>query len=215
MTDSIVSNSTINIILVDDHPLFREGIAARLTMHDDIHIMAEAENGRELIDMLNTMQPDIVMMDISMPEINGMDALEIINEKFPQLKVVMLSMHDDKEYILNVIRAGASGYLLKDISGDEMILALQKVYQGGKYFSNEVTEILAQANASTGNDILTTREQLILRLISHGYNNKKIASELEISVRTVETHNRNIKQKLDIHTTSGLVRYAIEHNLDK
>lgn len=205
----------INIILVDDHPLFREGIASRLRMHGDIHIMAEADNGRELLSMLNTYHPDIVMMDISMPEMNGMDALEIINEKFPHVNVIILSMHDDKEYILNVIRSGAAGYLLKDISGEDMISAIQKVYGGGKYFTNEVAEILAQENTSTGSDILTTREQLILRLISHGYNNKKIARELDISVRTVETHSRNIKQKLDVNTTSGLVRYAIEHRLDQ
>ena len=205
----------IKLILVDDHPLFREGIAARLSMNDNIEIIAEADNGRQLLEQLKTLQPDIVMMDISMPEINGMDALEIIKEKFPNLKVIILSMHDEKEYILNVIRSGAAGYLFKDISGEEMIKALQKVYEGGKYFSEDITEILAQDRQERSNTVLTTREQLILRLISHGYNNKKIASELDISVRTVETHKRNIKQKLDIDTTSGLVRYAIEHRLDQ
>lgn len=205
----------INIILVDDHPLFREGIASRLTMHDDINIMAEADNGKELLALLNNLQPDIVMMDINMPEINGMDALEIMNEKFPAIRVIILSMHDDKEYILNVIRSGAVSYLLKDISGEDMILAIQKVYQGGKYFSGEVAEILAKDSESKEGGMLTTREQLVLRLFSHGCNNKNIASQLDISVRTVETHKRNIKQKLGISTTSGLVRYAIEHHLDK
>jgi two-component system nitrate/nitrite response regulator NarL len=205
----------IKIILVDDHPLFREGIASRLNMQDDIEIIAEAENGLQLLELLATIAPDIVMMDISMPEMNGMDALEIINEKFPNVHIIMLSMHDDKEYILNVIRSGAAGYLLKDISGEDMVHAIHKVHQGGKYFSNEITEILAQENTNTGGDILTTREQLILRLFSHGYNNKMIASELDISVRTVETHKRNIKHKLEIDTTSGLVRFAIEHRLDK
>ncbi|MFT5421754.1 MAG: two-component system nitrate/nitrite response regulator NarL [Candidatus Endobugula sp.] len=205
----------IKIILVDDHPLFREGIASRLNMQDDIEIIAEAENGLQLLELLATIAPDIVMMDISMPEMNGMDALEIINEKFPNVHIIILSMHDDKEYILNVIRSGAAGYLLKDISGEDMVHAIHKVHQGGKYFSNEITEILAQENTNTGGDILTTREQLILRLFSHGYNNKMIASELDISVRTVETHKRNIKHKLEIDTTSGLVRFAIEHRLDK
>lgn len=205
----------IKLILVDDHPLFREGIAARLSVHGNIEIIGEADNGKQLLDQLKELTPDIVMMDISMPEINGMDALEIIKEKYPDLRVIVLSMHDDKEYILNVIRSGAKGYLLKDISGEEMIKALQKVHEGGKYFSDEITEILAQDESNNNNTILTTREQLILRLISHGYNNKKIASELDISVRTVETHKRNIKQKLEINTTSGLVRYAIEHHLDK
>ncbi len=206
----------INIILVDDHPLFREGISARLSMHENINIIAQAENGMQLLERLEELKPDIVMMDISMPAMNGMDALEIVSERFSDVRVIILSMHDDKEYILNVIRAGAAGYLLKDISGEEMIHAIQKVYSGGKYFSNEVAEILAQDNTpDSGGDILTTREQLILRLISHGYNNKNIALELEISVRTVETHKRNIKRKLSIDTTSGLVRYAIEHHLDR
>jgi two-component system nitrate/nitrite response regulator NarL len=205
----------IKIILVDDHPLFREGIASRLSMNDDIDIIAEADNGKQLLTRLETLHPDIIMMDISMPEMNGMDVLEILSESFPDVRVIILSMHDDKEYILNVIRSGAAGYLLKDISGEDMIYAIQKVYKGGKYFSNEVAEILAQEDPQGGGDILTTREQLILRLISHGYNNKKIANELDISVRTVETHKRNVKHKLNIDTTSGLVRFAIEHRLDK
>jgi two-component system, NarL family, nitrate/nitrite response regulator NarL len=205
----------IKIILVDDHPLFREGIASRLNMHEGIEVIAEAENGKQLLEKLERCTPDVVMMDISMPEINGMDALEIVKEKFPSVRVIMLSMHDDKEYIVSVIRSGAEGYLLKDISGEEMIAAIHKVHSGGKYFSGEVAEILVQENTADKGDILTTREQLILRLISHGNNDKSIASQLDISARTVETHKRNIKQKLLIDTTSGLVRYAIEHRLDQ
>ena len=205
----------IKIILVDDHPLFREGIASRLNMHEGIEVVAEAENGKQLLEKLERCTPDVVMMDISMPEINGMDALEIVKEKFPSVRVIMLSMHDDKEYIVSVIRSGAEGYLLKDISGEEMIAAIHKVHSGGKYFSGEVAEILVQENTADKGDILTTREQLILRLISHGNNDKSIASQLDISARTVETHKRNIKQKLLIDTTSGLVRYAIEHRLDQ
>jgi two-component system nitrate/nitrite response regulator NarL len=205
----------IKIILVDDHPLFREGIASRLNMHEDIDIIAEAENGKQLLEKLVDAKPDIVMMDISMPEINGMDALEIVKEKFPDIRVIILSMHDDKEYIINVIRSGAEGYLLKDISGEEMITAIHKVYGGGKYFSGEVAHILVQEDTTDTGGVLTTREQLVLRLISHGNNNKSIANQLDISVRTVETHKRNIKQKLLIGTTSGLVRYAIEHRLDQ
>ncbi|MGS2717249.1 response regulator [Eionea flava] len=205
----------IKIILVDDHPLFREGIASRLNMHDGIEVIAEAENGKQLLTKLEAATPDIVMMDISMPEINGMDALEIVKEKFPDVRVIMLSMHDDKEYIVSVIRSGAEGYLLKDISGEEMIAAIQKVHEGGKYFSGEVAQILVQEDTTDAGGILTTREQLILRLISHGNNDKTIAAQLDISARTVETHKRNIKQKLLIDTTSGLVRYAIEHRLDQ
>jgi len=205
----------IKVMLVDDHPLFREGVIARLSMSDEISVVAEAENGRQAIAQIDTFHPDVILMDINMPEMNGMEALEVIAEKYESINILMLSMHDDKEYVLNVIRAGASGYILKDISGDEMIRAIKSVFKGDKYFSQEVATILAQQDSDNTQNVLTMREQLVLRLISHGLNNKKIAQELDISVRTVETHKRNITKKLDINTTSGLVRYAIEYGLDK
>lgn len=205
----------INVLLVDDHPLFREGIISRLKMSNDISAINEADNGREAIEKVAELSPDVVLMDISMPEMSGMDALEVLREKYPAIKVLMLSMHDDKEYLLSVIRGGASGYILKDVSGDEMIQAIKTVYRGDKYFSQDITTILAQEDSSDTHNILTSREQFILRLISQGLNNKKIAQELDISVRTVETHKRNITKKLNINTTSGLVRYAIEHGIDK
>lgn len=127
----------------------------------------------------------------------------------------MLSMHDDKEYISRVVRAGADGYILKDVSGDEMINAIKTVFGGGQHFSSDVAAILVRQEDKKADTKLTNREQLILRLISLGYSNKKIAQELNNSVRTVETHKRNIMLKLCIHTTSGLVRYAIEHGIDK
>ncbi len=204
----------IKVLLVDDHPLFLEGISSRLAMSQDIEVIAQAENGREAIEKIEQYQPDIVLMDISMPEMSGMDALEVLREKHPDIKVLMLSMHDDKEYILSVIRTGAAGYILKDVGGDEMIRAIKSVFEGNKYFSQDITTILAQEDESN-NKVLTTREQFILRLISQGLNNKNIAQQLDISVRTVETHKRNITQKTGIKTTSGLVRYAIEHGLDK
>jgi two-component system nitrate/nitrite response regulator NarL len=156
-----------------------------------------------------------VLMDINMPEVNGMDVLEIMAEKKSHTKFIILSMHDDKEYIIPVIRLGAYGYMLKDVSGDEMIKAITVVYNGEKHFSQDVAAILAQQDVDGSESKLTNREQLILRLISLGYGNKKIAQELNNSVRTVETHKRNITKKLNINTTSGLVRYAIKHGIDK
>lgn len=205
----------IKVMLVDDHPLFREGVRARLSMCDEIMLVGEAENGRQLLEKLDELSPDVVLMDINMPEMNGMDVLEVVAEKKIHTKFIILSMHDDKEYIIPVIRLGAYGYMLKDISGDEMIKAITVVFNGEKHFSQDVAAILAQQDVNCNEGRLTNREQLILRLISLGYGNKKIAQELNNSVRTVETHKRNITKKLNINTTSGLVRYAIKHGIDK
>lgn len=205
----------IKVMLVDDHPLFREGVRARLSMCDEIMLVGEAENGRQLLEKLDDLRPDVVLMDINMPEMNGMDVLEVVAEKKSHTKFIILSMHDDKEYIIPVIRLGAYGYMLKDVSGDEMIKAITVVYNGEKHFSQDVAAILAQQDVDQNESKLTNREQLILRLISLGHGNKKIAQELNNSVRTVETHKRNITKKLNINTTSGLVRYAIKHGIDK
>jgi two-component system nitrate/nitrite response regulator NarL len=191
-------------------------VAARLKFSEDIVVVSIVQNGKECIETINDINPDVVLMDINMPDMNGMDVLEVLSDqKDITSKVIILSMHEDKEYIIRVIRNGAHGYMLKDISGDEMIGAIKAVHKGEKHFSQEITTILAHQDSSKSEKILTNREQLILRLISLGYNNKKIASELNNSVRTVETHKRNITKKLDINTTSGLVRYAIEHGIDK
>jgi two-component system nitrate/nitrite response regulator NarL len=205
----------IRVMLVDDHPLFREGVSARLSMSDEINLVGEAENGHQLLKRLDELKPDVVLMDINMPEMNGMDVLEIMAEREDKTKFIILSMHDDKEYIIPVIRLGAYGYMLKDVSGDEMIKAIKVVAKGKKHFSQDVAAILAQEDAEKSENRLTNREQLILRLISLGYGNKKIAQELNNSVRTVETHKRNITKKLNINTISGLVRYAIKHGIDK
>lgn len=210
------NKSIIRVMLVDDHPLFCEGVASRLKLSNDIAVIGIAENGIQALEMLDELKPDVVLMDINMPNMNGMDLLEVVAEKKDlSSKFIVLSMHEDKEYIVRVIRLGASGYMLKDISGDEMIEAIKTVNQGEKHFSQEITAILAQQDADKTENILTNREQLILRLFSLGYNNKQIAQELNNSVRTVETHKRNITKKLGINTSSGLVRYAIEHGMDK
>ena len=206
----------IRVMLADDHPLFCEGVAARLKLSQDICVVGVAQNGKQCLSMIDEIHPDVILMDINMPDMNGMDVLDILSEqKDFTSKVIILSMHEDKEYIIRVIRGGAQGYMLKDISGSEMIDAIKAVNNGGKHFSQEITAILAQQENDRNENILTNREQLILRLISLGYNNKEIAKKLDNSVRTVETHTRNITRKLDISTTSGLVRYAIEHGIDK
>jgi len=205
----------IKVLLVDDHPLFREGLKYRLSLDPDIVVAEEAENGKLALAAMKNSDFDIVLMDINMPEMDGMYVLELIKEQEMDCKVLMLSMHDNKEYILAAMRHGADGYVLKDVPGNELIEAIKKVIAGKHYFSSEVTEILSQELASEQRGIVTRREQLVLRLISHGLNNKRIAQELNVSVRTVETHKRNIKQKLGIESTIGLVRYAIDYGLDR
>jgi len=205
----------IKILLVDDHPLFREGLKSRLSMDDEIEVIEEAENGKQALKVIENGNIDLVLMDINMPEMDGMYVLELIKEKDLDCKVLMLSMHDNKEYILAAMRYGANGYILKDVPGNELIRAIKRVISGKTYFSSEVTEILSQELTSEHKDVVTRREQLVLRLISQGLSNKRIAQELDVSVRTVETHKRNIKKKLGIETTIGLVRYAIDHGLDR
>lgn len=205
----------IKVLLVDDHPLFREGLKHRLSLDNDIDVTAEAENGKQALALIKNNNFDIVLMDINMPEMDGMYVLELIKEQDLNCKVLMLSMHDNKEYILGAMRYGADGYILKDVPGNELIDAIKIVIAGKHYFSAEVTEILTKELAGEQRGIVTRREQLVLRLISRGLNNKRIAQELNVSVRTVETHKRNIKQKLGIDSTLGLMRYAIDYGLDR
>ena len=205
----------IKIMIVDDHPMFREGLAYRLGMEADIEIAAEANNGREALEKIVMADIDILLTDINMPSMDGMYLLELLREKQHSCKVLILSMHDNHEYILSAINNGADGYLLKDVPGNELVRAIRSIYSGKRYFSAEVTEVLSDRLQDSKQNQLTRREQLVLRLVSHGLRDKAIADELNVSNRTIEAHKRNIKEKLQIGSTTGLVRYAIEHGLDK
>ncbi|GGI98196.1 DNA-binding response regulator [Shewanella hanedai] len=205
----------MRIFIVDDHSIFREGLIARLSMDDDFVVVGQAANGKEALEKVPKLMPDIVLMDISMPEMNGMDTAEIFKDKFPDIKILVLSMHDDKEYVLSVLNHGVNGYALKDISAAEMFYALRVIYNGGIYYSRAISDLLIKSSLEPSKStVLTTREQTVLRLLASGLNNKELARELDISVRTIETHRRNIKDKLAIKTSAGLVRYAIDHGLD-
>lgn len=194
--------SNISVLLVDDHAVVRDGIRARLESHADFQVVGEAVNGREAIQMVGELLPQVVLMDISMPVMNGMDAAKILRERYPDLKVIILTMHEHKEYIQGVVRCGAQGYIVKDVSAEEMINAIKVVCRGETYYSSCVSQMLfddySKNNQQGGDKLgLTQRQRTILALVEQGMSSKAIANELNISVRTVEAHRHNIKIKLD------------------
>lgn len=204
----------IKVLLVDNHPLVLEGLKAILETYAHIDVVGAAPAARAALEIARRTNPDVVLMDINMPELNGLDAIELFKEEAPATKLLMLSMHDSREYISTSVMYGASGYILKDVSTEEIIEAIEKVAAGGTFFSTGVSEVLLERGPNAHKTkALTTREQAILLLIAAGKSNKDVAATLDISARTVETHRKNIKKKLAIATTAGLTRYAIENGL--
>jgi len=192
----------IKVLLVDDHAVVRDGIRARLESSADFAVVGEAINGREAVQKTGELNPDVVLMDISMPVMNGMDAARQLRSSFPDLKVIILTMHEHKEYIQGVIRCGAQGYIVKDVSAQEMISAIKTVMAGETYYSSCVSQMMyddfTKTNGSDSDKLgLTQRQRTILALVEQGMSSKAIANELNISVRTVEAHRHNIKIKLD------------------
>lgn len=204
----------IKVLLVDDHPLVLEGIRAIIETFSHIEVVGASSSAAEALIIAGRTDPDVVMMDINMPELNGIDAIELFKEQLPNSRLLMLSMHDSREYISTSVMYGASGYVLKDVSTSEIIAAIEAVAAGGTYFSSGVSDVLMRVEAggkSAGP--LTTREQSVLLLVAEGKSSRDVAKLLEISTRTVETHRKNIKKKLGIATTAGLTRYAIESGI--
>lgn len=209
----MTQSDKISLVIVDDHPLVLDGLTSRLERSNQIDVVGQASNGQDAIKIVEQVMPDVVLMDINMPIMNGIEAAEIFKEKFNAVKLLVLSMHDDREYVMNMARAGVKGYVLKSASADEMLMAIKAVHMGGIYFSPSIAKILTNQEKNSQDEALSTREQVVLRLLAGGMSNKEMARELDISVRTVETHRRNIKVKLDISTTPGLVRYAVDNGL--
>lgn len=215
-----MSDKKIRVVLVDDHPLVLDGISARLEGEPTIDVVGMANDGQQALQVAAELTPDVVLMDVSMPVMNGFEAAEKFREEQPNIKVLILSMHDDREYIVKLIKCGAAGYVLKDVSSSELITAIETVFSGGSYFSSGASQALFSqfeqeqaVNEKAEQEALTGREKDVLKLVAEGNSNKEIARTLDISVRTVETHRQNIKNKLDIHTAAGLTRYAIDNNL--
>lgn len=210
----------IRILLVDDHTILREGIRSLLEHQADFEVVAEAENGRQAIELVRQLNPDVVLMDISMPLLNGIHATEQIRRETRCTQVLILSQHESEEYIRRALAAGASGFLLKDIDSVELVNAIRAVHKGESILSPAVTRLVIEDYLRWG-DIrpqetsngLTPRESEILQLIAEGNTNKQIAEILCISIKTVQAHRSNLMNKLDLHDKTELIKYAIQKKI--
>lgn len=202
----------IRVLIVDDHPMVAEGIRAILETYEDITVVDTLSDGQQAVDMVSTLCPDVILLDLNMPVMGGLSATELLLERCPEARIVILSMHDSPEYVSTAMQHGARGYLLKDVPIDEIRDALDRVMAGEMYLCDGAAQTLSP-KSNDGREPLTTREQTILLMLAQGMSNKDVAGELDISVRTVETHRKNIKRKLGISSTAGLTRYALEHGV--
>ena len=209
------SNNLIKVALVDDHQLFRSGIKFILDDTEDIKIVLEASNGKEFLDLLEHVNPDVVLMDISMPEMDGMEATKRALEKNPELNILVLSMFSDIEYYNSMIDLGVKGFILKDIDNNELLTAIRKVSKGGNYFSQELLLQLIKNKPDDQAVALTNREKEVLDLICQGHSNQEISEELYISQRTVERHRASLLEKTDSKNSISLVIFAIKNGLVK
>ncbi|THD74803.1 response regulator transcription factor [Thalassobius vesicularis] len=207
-----MSTPQIKVVIVDDHPMVAEGIQAILESYDDINVLCTLRTGREIVDRVEDLAPDVILMDLNMPELGGLSATEMILERRPETRILILSMHDSPEYISSALSHGAKGYVLKDVPTDEIKTAIDTVMQGERYLCTGAEGSL-RPTPSDQREQLTGREQTILLQLAQGKSNKEVALALDISVRTVETHRKNIKRKLGISSTAGLTRYALEHGV--
>lgn len=211
----------ITVLLVEDHHVVRKGISYLLSLEEDIDIIGEAEDGNEGIKMAKELCPDVVIMDITMPNLNGIDAIKKISKSMPETKVMIMTMHTREQYIRQALRDGASGYLLKESTQDELVDAIRTVHKGGVALSPSISRFVLNEYVRRSDpkkdvdsiELLTDREKQVLRLIAEGKTNKEIAKCLSISKSTVNIHRTNVMQKLDIHDTVGLVRYSIEKGI--
>jgi DNA-binding NarL/FixJ family response regulator len=215
--------NSLKILLVDDHPMIRMGIKTLLEGEKGISSIEEAADGDECLNMLTLKKYDVIIMDIKMPKKTGIETTKEIIKKYPDAKVLALSMHDEQDYIVKMLQAGAKGYLLKNSTKEELVKAVENVSNGENYFSNEVSSIMlskyiykefpADKKEYKSDIKLTKRETEIIRMISEELTNAEIADKLGISVRTVDTHRRNLLQKLDVKNTAGLVRFALQNGI--
>lgn len=208
--------SKIKIVLADDHSLIREGFKSLLGKNENFEIAGEAENGRELIEVAEKIIPDVVLTDVTMPVLSGLEAMELLLKRHSAMKFIILTMHEEREYVLNALKRGANGYVLKNIERGELEKAITTVYKGGKYFSPVITNILAESvlkNDTDEPEEISNREKEVLELVASGNSTKQIADKLGISVRTVESHRINMLKKMKVSNTAELIKKAMEMKL--
>lgn len=207
----------IRILLADDHTVMRRGLRLLLESTPEFGVVAEAADGRQAVERAEATQPDVAVLDIAMPNLSGIEAARRINAAFPEIAIVILSMHSDEGYVLRALKAGAKGYLLKDSAEGDLIEAIKSVHEGKTFFSPEITRMLMEdyvreirtRGAEDSYDLLTPREREILQLLAELKSNKEIARLLNLSLYTVETHRRNLHEKLNLHSVAELILYAV------
>jgi DNA-binding NarL/FixJ family response regulator len=211
----------LRILLADDHTVVRAGLRSLLEQQPDLEVVGEAGDGRQAVELAGSLQPDVAVLDIGMPQLNGIEAARQITGSRPETAVVILSMHSDEAYVMRALKAGARAYLLKDSAETDLIRAIRSVSQGKSFFSPKVSRVLVedyvrlldQRGAEDTYELLTTRERGILQLLAEGKTNKEVASLLNLSVYTVETHRTHILQKLNLHSTAEVVLYAVRKGI--
>jgi DNA-binding NarL/FixJ family response regulator len=216
----------ISVLVADDHTIVRRGLISLLSIAEGIRVVGEAADGRTAVERALEIDPDVVLMDINMPLLNGLEATRKLKKEAPHIRILVLSAHDNEEYILQVIQSGANGYLLKNSSADDLFSAIRSVYTGHAFFSPSVSKVILESYLKASGSMddqsdagrvpesrLTSREREILQLVAEGKTHQQVADLLHISVRTVDTHSNNIMKKLDIHDTAGLATYAIKNGI--
>lgn len=209
------------IVIAEDHTILRESLRALLSLQEDLDVVGEAEDGREAIRRVEELTPDLILMDLSMPKMNGVEAIREIRRRVPETKILTLTVHKAEEFVLEVLQAGADGYIPKDASSNELVMAIKSVLMGKRYLSPSVSKVVIEGYleskrtfaSSTPWETLTKREREILKLIAEGHKNKEIADFLCISVKTVEKHRANLMKKLGLHSAAALTAYAMERGL--
>ena len=206
----------IRILLADDHAVVRQGFRMILAAHSDLEIVGEAGNGREAVELAATLRPDVVVMDVAMPELNGIEATRRLTAENPHTRVVALSMHKDSVYVREILRAGARGYLLKDSVADDLVAAVRAVANGEGYLSPAISNAVLddyRKHVTNPIDLLSSREREVLQMLAEGQTNKEIATTLNLSVYTVDAHRGRIMEKLNVHSINELVRFAVRNGL--
>ena len=209
-------DQVITILLADDHTIVRQGLKMILGSHADLKVIGEASNGNEAVELTAQLKPDVILMDVAMPEVNGIEATKRIVKGNPRARVLVLSMHKEAVYVREILKAGARGYILKDAIDTELISAVRSVARGDGYVSPAISGALLNDYSQKSNDpadSLSAREREVLKLIAEGKTNKEVATQLNLSVYTVDSHRGKIMEKLNLHSTGELVRFALKHGL--